>query len=156
MTNLLTEIRSSVEKRLRELEPAIEEHAQLAKALEALKDTGQHVEQAIRGSAKPSQPVPTSAAKRRGRPRGTGGRAQEALKLVHEHPGITIAEMAERMKIKANYLYRVLPHLEREEKIKKQDKGYHPVGADTVVPGRMRVRREQKVGYPQKRPARRS
>jgi hypothetical protein len=27
---------------------------------------------------------------------------------VHEHPGITIAQLAKRMKIKANYLYRVL------------------------------------------------
>ena len=30
------------------------------------------------------------------------------------------------MKIKANYLYRVLPQLEKEGKIKKDDKGYHP------------------------------
>jgi DNA-binding HxlR family transcriptional regulator len=30
------------------------------------------------------------------------------------------------MKIKANYLYRVLPQLEKEGKVKKRDKGYHP------------------------------
>jgi DNA-binding HxlR family transcriptional regulator len=45
---------------------------------------------------------------------------------VHRHPGITIGEMAKRMTIKPNYLYRVLPHLEKDGKIKKRDKGYHP------------------------------
>jgi hypothetical protein len=34
--------------------------------------------------------------------------------------------MAKRMKIKPNYLYRVLPGLEKEGKVKKQDKGFHP------------------------------
>jgi DNA-binding HxlR family transcriptional regulator len=33
--------------------------------------------------------------------------------------------MAKRMKIKANYLYRVLPQLEKDGKIHKRDKGYH-------------------------------
>ena len=45
---------------------------------------------------------------------------------MHEHPGITIAEIAKRMKIQANYLYRVLPQLEKDGKIKKREKGYHP------------------------------
>jgi DNA-binding IscR family transcriptional regulator len=48
------------------------------------------------------------------------------LALVHKQPGITIAELAKRMKIKPNYLYRVLPHLERDGKLRKRDKGYHP------------------------------
>ena len=52
-----------------------------------------------------------------------------ALKLVHKHPGITISEMAKRMKIQANYLYRVLPRLEKDGKITKRDKGYHPPGS---------------------------
>jgi len=30
------------------------------------------------------------------------------------------------MKIKPNYLYRVLPQLEKTGHIKKRDKGYHP------------------------------
>jgi DNA-binding HxlR family transcriptional regulator len=33
------------------------------------------------------------------------------------------------MKIKANYLYRVLPELERDGKVTKRDKGYHPPDA---------------------------
>jgi DNA-binding IscR family transcriptional regulator len=45
---------------------------------------------------------------------------------LHKQPGITIAAMAKRMKIQPNYLYRVLPQLEKQGTIKKRDKGYHP------------------------------
>jgi hypothetical protein len=43
---------------------------------------------------------------------------------VHKQPGVTIAELAKRMKIKPNY--RVLPQLEKDGKLHKRDKGYHP------------------------------
>ena len=127
MADTLNKIRSDLEKRLRELEPMIEEDAHVREALDALKSAGTRVERTVTTAAKRSRAATTSAATRGpGRPRGTGGRAQEALKLVHRHPGITIGEIAKRMKIQANYLYRVLPHLEKEGKIKKRDKGYHP------------------------------
>ena len=127
MADVLTKIRSDLEKRLHELEPLIEEHAQVRKALDALKGAGAHAEQTVKSAVKRTRSAKTGTATRgRGRPRGSGGRAHEALKLVHEHPGITLAEMAKRMKIQANYLYRVLPHLEKEGKIRKRDKGYHP------------------------------
>ena len=41
-------------------------------------------------------------------------------------PGITIAEMAKSMGIKANYLYRVMPTLQSEGQVVKRDKGWHP------------------------------
>jgi len=127
MADTLNKIRSDLEKRLRELEPMIEEHAHVREALEALKSAGTRAERAVKIAAKRPRSAKASAATRaRGRPRGTGGRAQEALKLVHRHPGITIGEIAKRMKIQANYLYRVLPQLEKDGKVKKRDKGYHP------------------------------
>lgn len=44
-----------------------------------------------------------------------------------ENPGIKIPELAAQMGIKQNYLYRVLPGLEKEGKVKKQkDGGWHP------------------------------
>jgi transposase-like protein len=47
-----------------------------------------------------------------GRPRGRGaGRKNQALALIREQPGITITQMAERMEIAPNYLYRVIPGL---------------------------------------------
>jgi hypothetical protein len=62
---------------------------------------------------------------RRGRPRGSGARAAQAEKLVRANPGITISELAKKMNIKPNYLYRVLPLLQKDGKVRKRDKGWH-------------------------------
>ena len=127
MPDTIKKIRSDLEKRLRELEPLVQEHAHVREALDALKGVGTRVERAATNTTRRARSAgATAAAKRPGRPPGTGGRAQEALKLVHQHPGITIGELAKRMKIKANYLYRILPQLQKEGKVEKRDKGYHP------------------------------
>ena len=129
MVDVLSKLRSDLEKRLHELEPFVEEHAHVRQALDALKGAGataQRVATTAARDARAAAKATTTASSRRGRPRGTGRRAEEALKLVHRHPGITLQELAKRMKIKANYLYRVLPQLEKEGKVKKRDKGFHP------------------------------
>jgi hypothetical protein len=64
--------------------------------------------------------------RRAGRRKGSGTRAAQALQFVTGQPGITIPELAAKMNIKQNYLYRVLPGLEQEKKIKKQGRGWHP------------------------------
>jgi predicted Rossmann fold nucleotide-binding protein DprA/Smf involved in DNA uptake len=125
MPNALSEIREDLEKRLRELEAAVEEHAHIRAALDALKDVGTRTRRMATAPATRSG-ASSRGAGTRGRPRGSGARAQEALKHVQKQPGITIAELAKKMKIKANYLYRVLPGLEKDGKIKKDGKGYHP------------------------------
>ena len=73
-----------------------------------------------------------------GRPRGSGGtrrrrgrrggtRADQAVKFIKETPGINASDLSRKMKLKApNYLYRVLPELEKDGRIKKKGKGYHP------------------------------
>jgi hypothetical protein len=61
-----------------------------------------------------------------GRRKGSGTRAAQALSFVQAQPGITIPELASRMGIKQNYLYRVLPTLEEERKVSKQGRGWHP------------------------------
>ena len=70
-----------------------------------------------------------------GRPRGSGSgrrrrrggsRADQAVTLITENPGIGVAELGRKMKLKApNYLYRVLPDLEKEKRIRKRGKGYY-------------------------------
>ena len=69
-----------------------------------------------------------------GRPRGSGGRrrrrggtrADQAVKLISENPGIGVTELGKKMSLNhPNYLYRVLPDLEKEGRIKKKGKGYH-------------------------------
>jgi DNA-binding IclR family transcriptional regulator len=64
-----------------------------------------------------------------GRRKGSGKRAAEALSFVQAQPGITIGELAVKMGIKQNYLYRVLPGLEQDGKLEKQGRGWHPKGA---------------------------
>jgi len=126
MADVLSELRSGLEKRLRELEPLVKEHAQVREALAALKGASTRTRRAATSAAKrPAAAKNGAGPRRRGRPGGTGARAQEALQHVREHPGITIAELSKRMKIKPNYLYRVLPQLEKAGHVKKRDRGYH-------------------------------
>lgn len=68
------------------------------------------------------------AGRRAGRRKGSGTRAAEALSFVQGQPGITIPELAAKMGIKQNYLYRVLPGLEQENKVAKTGRGWHPKG----------------------------
>jgi ribosomal protein S25 len=72
-------------------------------------------------------PAGRAGAKRKaGRRKGSGTRAAQALSFVQEQAGITIPELAAKMGIKQNYLYRVLPTLEEEGKVKKEGRGWHP------------------------------
>jgi len=76
-------------------------------------------------------PAPTGrggARRKAGRRKGSGTRAAQALAFVQEQAGITIPELAARMGIKQNYLYRVLPILEEEGKVRKEGRGWHPKG----------------------------
>jgi hypothetical protein len=64
-----------------------------------------------------------------GRPKGGGKRAIEAVSFVEGQPGITIPELAVKMGIKQNYLYRVLPGLEQGGKLEKKGRGWYPKAA---------------------------
>jgi predicted transcriptional regulator len=46
--------------------------------------------------------------------------------LVSENPGITIPEIAEKMGIRQNYLYRVLPSLAEEGLVFREGRGWWP------------------------------
>jgi hypothetical protein len=68
--------------------------------------------------------------RRAGRPRGRRGgntRANQALALVREKPGITIPQIAEALKIEPNYLYRVMPKLVSDGQVHREGQGWHPV-----------------------------
>jgi hypothetical protein len=71
-------------------------------------------------------------ARRAGRPRGRRGgntRANQALALVQEKPGITIPQIAEALKIEPNYLYRVMPKLVEDGQVSREGQGWHPAAA---------------------------
>ncbi|HWF53682.1 MAG TPA: hypothetical protein VG223_03605 [Solirubrobacteraceae bacterium] len=70
-----------------------------------------------------------AAARKPGRPRGRRGgntRANQALELVRQRPGISIPEIASELKIEPNYLYRVMPKLVGDGNIKREGHGWHP------------------------------
>ena len=127
MTDFLDEKRKEIDARLRELGPLVDEHRRLEKAAAALEgvDTKRTRVQKRPGKAATRRRGggPTG---RRGRPRGTGQRAAQAKRIVTDKPGITIPELADEMGIQANYLYRVMPTLQKEGQVKKRDKGWHP------------------------------
>ena len=126
MTDFLDEKRKEIDTRLRELRPLVDEYQRLEKAAAALAG--------VTGS-RPARTAQRSTTRRRGggggggkrgRPRGSGKRALQAHELVSARPGITIPELADAMKIQTNYLYRVMPALQAEGKIRKEGSGWHP------------------------------
>jgi hypothetical protein len=103
----------------------VDEYHRLEAAEQAL--SGVPGKPAASATAAPTRRRRSSAASngRRGRPRGSGTRAAQALQLVGERPGITIPELADAMGIKQNYLYRVMPGLAEEGKVTKSGRGWH-------------------------------
>jgi DNA invertase Pin-like site-specific DNA recombinase len=111
------EAASLIRERLRELES---ERAQLERALASL--TGGR--QGRRGPGRPRASSSAGAPTRRRRRRRGGTRADQAVRLVKANPGISASEIAKKMRIKPNYLYRVLGELEKEGRVKKNGRAY--------------------------------
>jgi CRP-like cAMP-binding protein len=68
------------------------------------------------------------AGRRVARPRGrrNGTRGDQALTLVRERPGITIPEIASSLGTEPNYLYRVMPNLVKDGKVRRNGQGWYP------------------------------
>jgi hypothetical protein len=121
-----------IEERLQELRPLIEEFHRLEAASAALNgvSAGGAATARRRPSPSPSPSPVTNGTGRRGRPRGglsgDNTRAAQTVELVRTQPGITIPELATHMGIKPNYLYRVLPQLADEGRVRREGKGWHP------------------------------
>jgi hypothetical protein len=127
--------RKEIDARMRELEPLVAEYRQLEAAASALAglpgSSSRNARSTTRTTRRGSRATATRTARtraaggRRGRPRGSGTRALQTLELVKAKPGITIPEIASAMGIKQNYLYRVLPGLEKDGKVVKRDRGWY-------------------------------
>ncbi|MGA2165533.1 MAG: hypothetical protein ABSH36_13830 [Solirubrobacteraceae bacterium] len=153
MTDFLDEKRQEIVDRLAELKPLVAEYHDLEAASAALgglngaatapvarQVSGRRGSGRPRGSktrssgvAKPAtaepkapaaRPTRGGAGRKVGRRKGSGARSAQALALVVAQPGITISELAARMNIKQNYLYRVLPALQQEGKVIKKGRGW--------------------------------
>jgi hypothetical protein len=153
MADFLQQKQREITARLAELKPLVDEYERLQAADAALNGlsassaptrTARQSTRTRRGPGRPrgsSSRAATAAAtnpprakaaspragqRRRGRPKGGGKRATEALTHITAQPGITIPELARKMGIKQNYLYRVLPTLEQAGSVTKQGRGWHP------------------------------
>jgi CRP-like cAMP-binding protein len=130
MADFLDEKKREIDARLKELRPLVDEFHRLeaaAAALDGVGVAGGATAPARRGSRRAAaSAAPSSGSRRRGRPRGSGTRSKEALELVRTRPGITIPEIAEAMGIQQNYLYRVLPALQKDGLVRKEGRGWHP------------------------------
>jgi hypothetical protein len=129
MTDFLAQKRAEIEQRLEELRPLREEYVRLERAKAAL-EGAEHVAGAggtgrRRGRGRTGAAGRGRSAVSGRRRRRAGGRAAQALDLVRRNPGITIAEMADRMGMKQrNYLYRVMASLQSEGAVEKQGRGF--------------------------------
>jgi hypothetical protein len=150
VTDFLDEKRQEITARLKELKPAVDEFKRLEAAAAALAGVGGSTPAKAstaaprrKGPGRPRGSVNRKAAtaspakatrkparkagrRRAGRRKGSGTRAIEAFSFVQGQPGITIPELAAKMGIKQNYLYRVLPGLEQEGKVAKRGRGWFP------------------------------
>ena len=123
-TNVLDEARDLVQKRLADLD---EERKRLERALAEL---GGKAAKRAPGRPRGSKSTSTRAAAtpRKRRKRRGGTRADQAVGLIEKEPGISASDVAKQMKIKPNYLYRVLGDLEKEGRVKKKGRQYYPGG----------------------------
>jgi hypothetical protein len=115
--DVLDQARSLIEDRIKELD---DERRKLERTLADI--TGGRV-----GRRRPGRPRRSTAARRttgrrRGRRRST--RSDQALKHVSANPGITASDIAKKMRIKPNYVYRVMGDLQKQGKVRKRGKGY--------------------------------
>jgi len=124
-TDYLEEKRREFAERLKELEPLVEEYSRLEAAEAALDGrlaptTTRHEVHRVEREGHVAR-----APGRGGRARGGATRAEQALELVRAHPGITIREIAHRLGIQQNYLYRVVPALAEEGVVERRGRGWH-------------------------------
>jgi hypothetical protein len=155
VTDFLDVKHREITDRLKELKPLVDEYSRLEAAASALAKVGRSAPATTaaaprrrglgrprgsvnRGSKAAPAATPVKAARKKpgrppgrkkgrvGRRKGSGTRAAQALSFVQGQPGIAIPELAAKMGIKQNYLYRVLPGLEQDGKLEKKGRGWHP------------------------------
>jgi hypothetical protein len=134
MPDFLEEKKREIDARLKELRPLVDEFHRLEAAAAALQGVGGATNSRASSTSsggrrtrrRSSGGTTSTGTGRRGRPRGSGTRSKQALELVRSRPGITIPEIAESIGIQQNYLYRVLPALQKDGLVRKEGRGWHP------------------------------
>jgi CRP-like cAMP-binding protein len=126
VADFLDEKRKEIQARLKELRPLVDEFRRLEAAEQALSGVDGTSSSSTTAAPTRRRRRTGTGTGRRGRPRGSGTRAAQAEQLVKDQPGITIPEIADKLGMKQNYLYRVMPQLASDGKIVKSGRGWHP------------------------------
>ena len=136
MPDFLADKRAEIEKRLNELRPLHDEYLRLERVFKALRNLARPGGRTTGASRSRGSTTPRTRARgtSRTRSRATtsrtrstrgGTRADQALELVRQNPGITVPEIGERLGFEQkNYLYRVMHGLEAKRAVRKQGRGY--------------------------------
>jgi sugar-specific transcriptional regulator TrmB len=106
-----------LKERITELEGEL---AKLQRALASLTEG----REGRRGPGRPRGSRSTGTRTRPRRRRRGGTRADQAVALIKANPGSSASEIARKMKIQPNYMYRVLGDLQKEGKVKKSGRKY--------------------------------
>jgi DNA-binding transcriptional ArsR family regulator len=115
---LLDEVIGQMKQRRDELAPLAQEYTEIGEALSKLNGIDK---------AEPNLSPPRAKKAKRGRPRGAGKTMTRIVQLVEREPGLNITEIAKRLRMRPNYLYRALPRLEEEGKVVQDEaKGWRP------------------------------
>lgn len=120
-TSTVNEAAKLLRDRIAELD---DERAKLERALASLTDG----REGKRGPGRPrgaASTAPSNGRKRRRRRKG-GTRAEHAMRVISENPGVSASEVADKLGIKPNYMYRVLHELQADGKVRKDGRAYHP------------------------------
>jgi Fic family protein len=123
-SNVVEEAADLLRARINDLDA---ERAKLERALASLTDGREGKRgpgRPRRGSARSSSGESTRRRRRSG-----GTRAEQAVKLISENPGIGASEIAKQLGIKPNYMYRVLTDLQKEGLVAKDGRAYTATGA---------------------------
>jgi hypothetical protein len=126
VADFLDEKRKEIQARLKELRPLVDEYRRLEAAEQALSGVDGTASSSTTAAPTRRRRRSGTGTGRRGRPRGSGTRAAQAEQLVKDQPGITIPEIADKLGMKQNYLYRVMPQLASDGKVVKSGRGWHP------------------------------
>jgi hypothetical protein len=132
MTNVLDQVReleTQIVERLRELEPLVREYQELRQAADRLGVTYEPtLSSATTTARRPSRPRASNGRRkrtgaRRRKAAGANGkrssRRDDVLRLVGEHPGITVPDIGARLGVDPTGLYRIVRALDADGLIAK-------------------------------------
>jgi transposase-like protein len=122
--DLLSRTTDELRSRIKELEPLVQEHERLKRALTALESTD--------GRPEPRRARRSGGGGRRttSRRAGRGERRQQLLELVASEPGLRPSEAARRIGINPSQLHSLARRLEDEGTLERRDGALYATGAE--------------------------